>query len=133
MKQARSILVVDNYRNIREVLGQALRRWGHQVHLASSGEEACEILRHTAIDVILMDLRMPAMSGQTLYHVIISQWPELRYRVIVMTADPEAPDHEPWLRLYGLPVVSKPFTLDEVSTLLDAMSAGEPREANGEY
>lgn len=133
MKQARSILVVDNYRNIREVLGQALRRWGHQVHLASSGEEACEILRHTAVDVILMDLRMPAMSGQTLYHVIISQWPELRYRVIVMTADPEAPDHEPWLRLYGLPVVSKPFTLDEVSTLLDAMSAGEPREANGEY
>jgi CheY-like chemotaxis protein len=133
MTQPRSILVVDNYRNIREVLGQALRRWGHHVHLASSGEEACEILRHTAVDVILMDLRMPAMSGQTLYHVIISQWPELRYRVIVMTADPEAPDHEPWLRLYGLPVVSKPFTLDEVSTLLDAMSAGEPREANGEY
>jgi CheY-like chemotaxis protein len=133
MTQPRSILVVDNYRNIREVLGQALRRWGHHVHLASSGEEACEILRHTAVDVILMDLRMPAMSGQTLYHVIISQWPELRYRVIVMTADPQAPDHEPWLRLYGLPVVSKPFTLDEVSTLLDAISAGEPREANGEY
>jgi len=133
MTRSKSILVVDNYRNVRQVLGQALTRWGHDVRLASSGEEACEILRHTAVDIILMDLRMPAMSGQTLYHVIISQWPELRYRVIVMTGDPEAPDHEPWLRLYGLPVISKPFTLDEVYALIEAMSADEPREANGEF
>ena len=133
MKPPRSIMVVDNYRNVREVLGEALRRWGYEVHLATSGEEACEILAHTMVDVILMDLRMPAMSGQTLYHVIISQWPELRHRVVVMTADPEAPDHEPWLRLYGLPVVSKPFTLDEVSSLINAVTAEGPREANGKY
>ncbi|UCG85851.1 MAG: response regulator [Gemmatimonadota bacterium] len=133
MTHRKSILVVDNYRNVREVLGQALRRWGHEVRLASSGEEACEILQHTSVDTILMDLRMPAMSGQMLYHVMISQWPELRYRVIVMTADPEAPDHEPWLRLYRLPVLSKPFTLDEVSALIEAVSASEPREANGEF
>jgi two-component system OmpR family response regulator len=132
MTEPQSILVVDNYRNLRDLLAEALRRQGHSVQLASSGEEACEILSESAVDIILMDLRMPAMSGQTLYHVIISQWPELRYRVIVMTGDPEAPDHEPWLRLYQLPVLSKPFTLDELTELIYAMVGSEPRKVNGE-
>ena len=132
MMNSGSILVVDNYSNVREVLGVALERWGYDVQLAASGEEACEILRHISVDAVIMDLRMPAMSGQTLYHIILSQWPHLRFRVIVMTADPDAPDHEPWLRLYRLPVVSKPFTLDEVASLLGAVTAASPREVNGE-
>ncbi len=128
----RAILLVDDYRSIREVLGRALTRLGYTVFLAASGEEACEILKGHPIDVVLMDMRMPAMSGQTLFHVIISQWPELRSRVVIMTGDPEAADHETWLKLYDLPVVTKPFNLKEICDVIDVLSAEAPREVNGE-
>lgn len=131
--KTRSVLVVDNYPNVRKVLGEALRQARYEVHLAASGEEACEILRHASIDAVLMDLRMPAMSGKTLFHVIISQWPELRSSVAVMTGDPDASDHEPWLRLYELPVVMKPFTMTNMISLLETMTADLPREVNGEF
>ncbi len=131
--KCQSILIVDNYPNVRKVLGEALRRASYDVHLAASGEEACEILRHVSIDAVLMDLRMPAMSGKTLFHVIISQWPELRSSVAVMTADPDAGDNEPWLRLYQLPVVMKPFTMTHMLSLIKTMTAELPREVNGEF
>jgi two-component system OmpR family response regulator len=130
--KSRSILVVDNYPNVRKVLGEALQRASYEVHLAASGEEACEILRHVPIDAVLMDLRMPAMSGKTLFHVIMSQWPELRSSVAVMTGDPDASDHEPWLKLYELPVVMKPFTMTHMISLVEAITADPPREVNGE-
>lgn len=130
--RARTFLVVEHDRLARDVLGKAIRDYGHKTHLAASGEEACDILREHHVDAVLMALAMPAMSGQTLYHVIISRWPELRSRILVMTGDPAAERHAPWLRLYALPVIRKPPNLRETVALLEEISSVEPLEANGE-
>lgn len=102
------ILVVDDDPSVRRVLERALQRRGHVAYMAAAGDEALEILRTHEVDVVLMDLRMPGMSGQTLYHVIASQWPSLGTRVVVMSGDPDAVDHEEWLSLNNMPVISKP-------------------------
>ena len=69
----RTALVVDDFLSVRAVLARALERRGWKVFLAASGEEACEILKAHEIDAVAMDLRMPTMSGQTLFHVIVTQ------------------------------------------------------------
>ena len=130
MKNA-AILVVDDYQAVRKALGRALESVGYSVFLAASGEEALGILREHHMDAVVLDLHMPVMSGQTLFHVIIGKWPALKAKVLIMTGDARAEEKETWLKLYDLPVVKKPFALGEVITLIDVLTADEPREANG--
>jgi CheY-like chemotaxis protein len=126
-----AILVVDDYKAVRKALGRALESVGYTVLLAASGEEALVILREHHMDAVVMDLHMPVMSGQTLFHVLISKWPELKAKVLIMTGDAKAEEKETWLKLYDLPIVKKPFALGEVITLIDVLTKDEPREANG--
>ena len=130
MKNA-AILVVDDYKAVRRALGRALESVGYTVFLAASGEEALVILREHHVEAVVMDLHMPVMSGQTLFHVLISKWPELKAKVLIMTGDAKAEEKETWLKLYDLPIVKKPFALGEVITLIDVLTRDEPREANG--
>ncbi len=126
-----AILVVDDYKAVRRALGRALESVGYTVFLAASGEEALEFLREHPIDAVVMDLHMPVMSGQTLFHVLISKWPELKAKVLIMTGDAKAEEKETWLKLYDLPIVKKPFALGEVITLIDVLAKDEPQEASG--
>lgn len=130
MKNA-AILVVDDYKAVRKALGRALESVGYSVFMAASGEEALATLREHHIDTVVMDLHMPVMSGQTLFHVLISKWPALKTRVLIMTGDAKAEEKETWLKLYDLPIVKKPFALGEVIALIDVLTKDEPREANG--
>ncbi|HEY5647109.1 MAG TPA: response regulator, partial [Pseudomonadales bacterium] len=122
---------VDDEPGIRRVLSRALTRIGHSVLLATTGEEACQVLESSRVDVVMMDLRMPSMSGQTLYHVIASRWPDLVGRVVVMSGDPEATDHESWLGLHDLPVLPKPFDIAQLVDLVTRFTESPRREANG--
>ena len=125
----RRILVVDDEPAVRRALEKALTRNGFTVFLANSGEQACELLTSESVDAVLMDLRMPSMSGQTLFHVILTQWPKLASRVAIMSGDPE--DQQEWLELYDLPVLAKPFELARVFGMIDMLTAVERRQANG--
>ncbi len=125
------ILVVDDDPSVRRVLQRALKLGGHTTLLAATGDAACELLVTEEVDLILMDLRMPSMSGQTLYHVIASQWPHLAGRVVVMSGDPDAEDHEDWLTLHRLPVIPKPFELATLLSLIERLVSDVQRRANG--
>ena len=129
--KSRSVLVVDDEPAVRRALEKALTRRGHTVFLATSGEQACELLALQSVDAILMDLRMPSMSGQTLFHVILTQWPQLAARIAIMSGDPDADDQQEWLQLYHLPVIAKPFELVRVFDMVDMLTAAEQRQVNG--
>lgn len=128
-----SLLVVERDQGLRDTLVNTLGPHGYAVHLAGSGEEACDILRVREIDMVVMGLRLPTMSGQTLFHIIISRWPRLRLRVLVLTGAAEVETHGPWLRLYHLPVLTIPIQPDQLLSLVSNMTVDEPREVNGEY
>lgn len=125
-----TILIVDDDPGVRRVLSRALSQIGYGVLPATTGEEACEVLAAQHVDLILMDLRMPSMSGQTLFHMIRTQWPHLAARVVIMSGDPEAKDHEDWLDLHNVAVLSKPFGIPQVVDLIRRLTATERREAN---
>jgi two-component system response regulator AtoC len=57
------VLVVDDEAAIRQVIGAQLRKAGHEVELASSGEEAVSRLMAGDVDVVVCDLRLPDLGG----------------------------------------------------------------------
>ncbi|RMD85776.1 MAG: response regulator, partial [Candidatus Dadabacteria bacterium] len=57
------ILVVEDDWAMLETCSQVLSRAGYDVHAVSSGREAEEILKTSAIDVVITDLKMPEVGG----------------------------------------------------------------------
>lgn len=58
-----TVLVVDDYDEIRALTRKALEAFGYGVVEATNGQEAVEVARRTLPDVILMDLSMPMLDG----------------------------------------------------------------------
>jgi DNA-binding NtrC family response regulator len=77
------ILVVDDEDYIREVVRRALENAGYEVEEAADGKIALAMLRQFPYNVIITDLRMPGLTGETILEEAVSLFPETV--VIVMT------------------------------------------------
>ncbi|MGZ8460118.1 MAG: sigma-54-dependent transcriptional regulator [Candidatus Deferrimicrobiaceae bacterium] len=70
-----TILVVDDERNQREILGSILTDEGYRTLLAGSGQEALDTLEREHLDLVLTDLVMPGMTGEDLIDAILVKSP----------------------------------------------------------
>ena len=57
------ILIAEDERDIRDLVAFTLRFAGHEVQVATNGEEAVQMAPQVNPDLILMDVRMPRMTG----------------------------------------------------------------------
>lgn len=112
------ILVVEDEPAIGQVCRLVLTRDGFEVDTAVNGEMAQRMLREGDYDLILMDVRMPVMSGREFYQILEVQYPELADRVIFATGDVIGNDTSKFLKQSGRPVLIKPFTPDELKTIV---------------
>ncbi len=83
----RTVLVVDDETEVRDVLREILSGAQHWVETAASGREALTRLEGRHYDVVLTDIRMPDMDGLTLFEEIKRRWPERAGRVVFVTGD----------------------------------------------
>lgn len=122
------VLVIDDEPAVRHALERSLRYFGYAVVSAAGGDSAYEILQHDRFDIVLLDIRMPFMSGDTLFLAITRRWPELRERVILMTGDAEYV-MEGWsAELKNRPLLAKPFTLDTLTRCLASVLESQSRQ-----
>ncbi len=77
------VLIVDDERVLRIALGKLLTHDGWQVVTAASGAEALLLLAESCFDILLLDLKMPGLSGQETCRLAKEKWPEMP--VIVMS------------------------------------------------
>jgi CheY-like chemotaxis protein len=84
MSASLSILVVDDNPSMASALADVLDVKGFEVHAATSGEEALEILQAHPVDILLTDVIMPDMDGLALYRATRKTHPRLT--TILMTA-----------------------------------------------
>jgi len=80
----RTVLVVDDERNMRMVMEMALEEAGYRVLTAETAEQAMPLLRDPDLQVVLSDLKMPGMGGEAFIARCRRDRPELP--VIVVTA-----------------------------------------------
>lgn len=130
------ILIVDDEPSLRRTLQRALTSYKYEVVTAADPHSAYQMLDESSFDLVLLDLRLPQMGGDTFFLAIVRRWPRLQGRVILMSGDPwsELNDWPP--ELAGCPVLPKPFSLETLVKLVAAvLSAAASRpdllEGNG--
>ncbi|WP_449246082.1 response regulator [Desulfarculus baarsii] len=122
------LLVVDDEKNIRLTVTQALEDLGLPVRTAVNGEEAMTMLDEEPFDVVFLDLRMPGMDGMEALRRIRDGWPKTR--VIVITAHGKIESAVQAMKLGALDFVQKPFSPAEVRELALRALEGGAEEAN---
>jgi DNA-binding NtrC family response regulator len=116
----RRVLVVDDEPSICRALTIALSRAGYDVVSALSGEAAHELLRTTHFDVLFLDLRIPDVRGDVLFHLAASLQPHLRHRTLFSTGD-VSERAQSLIDECQCPVIRKPFKLDDVLAAVAAL------------
>lgn len=108
----RKVLVIDDEPIVRTSSKRTLVPEGYNVALADSGKAGIELLEREKFDVILLDLKMPDMSGIDVLKVIMERWPGTK--VIIVTGYSTVDTAVEALRLGAFNHIEKPFTPDSL-------------------
>ena len=121
------VLIVDDERDFLDSLAKRLTLRGLQVVAASSGAEALQVLERDAIDVVVLDVRMPGMDGVETLRRIKRLYPQVE--VVMLTGHADLDASLEGMRLGFFDYLTKPVDIGQlVAKLRDAMRsrAGEP-------
>lgn len=116
------LLVIDDDRDLRNMMADTLRFEGHEVWVAGDGQEGLDLLGRHPFDVIFCDLLMRRMDGATFYEHIRRDNPEVLNRIVIVTAQAHSPKYGRFLREVGAPVLEKPFTLQQLRQMVVRMA-----------
>ncbi len=106
-----TILVVDDEREIARALRRSLTAHGYKVLVAESGEEAIEVVSQQRLDLLLLDLLLPGISGLEVCRQVreVSNVP-----IIILSIKDAERDKVEALDLGADDYVAKPFSINEV-------------------
>jgi CheY-like chemotaxis protein len=118
--RARAVLVVDDDRDLRELVADVLEGSGRRVFTARDGTDALRQLDRDGIPrpcVVLLDWFMAPMGGHAFLERLATRSDAAAFRVLLLSASTAAPPPDlPW-RVAG--VLHKPFGLDELFQMID--------------
>lgn len=129
------ILVVDDDQAIQEMLGMMLEGCGYNVLHATNGLEALEVLRTTPDRlVVLLDLHMPKIDGRGVLHAVAEdERLSTQHSYILLSATQDLSPYEPDPTLPPVPVVPKPFEMDDLLDTVDKVAQHIASPVGGSY
>lgn len=116
MASERRVLVVDDNREIRNILLTALQGRSLTVDLASGGAEAIRLLRENTYAVVVLDLLMPHVDGFAVLDAIDHDLPHPPVVLVVTAADANTIKSAEARRIHG--IVRKPFDPVEIAGIV---------------
>jgi CheY-like chemotaxis protein len=117
------ILIAEDERDIRDLVAFTLRFAGHEVFAAANGEEAVDMAPNVNPDIILMDVRMPRMTGYEACKVM-KQNPDLRdIPVVFLSAKGQEAEIQQGLDAGAEEYLLKPFAPDQLTSRVKAILA----------
>ena len=115
---ATTVLVVEDDRNIAELLQLYLEKEGYAVTIAADGGKGLEKFRTIKPDLVLLDVMMPVMDGWAVCNAIRS---ESQTPIIMLTAKSETTDKVQGLKAGADDYITKPFEMREVLARVEAV------------
>ncbi|MBP8980141.1 MAG: response regulator transcription factor [Syntrophobacterales bacterium] len=112
--KAKKILVVDDEKDIAELIAFNLEQEGFSVFRAGGGEEAMSLIRSKEPDLVILDLMMPGLSGFDVCRLVRKNVATENLPIIMVTARGENLDKVLGLELGADDYITKPFSVREL-------------------
>jgi diguanylate cyclase (GGDEF)-like protein/PAS domain S-box-containing protein len=106
-----ALLIVDDEESNRDMLSRRLKRQGFSVNVAEDGPQALDCVRNQALDLVLLDIRMPGMSGMEVLKGIRERYSPTQLPVIMVTAESNSASIVEALDLGANDYITKPVDL----------------------
>ena len=119
----KSIVVVDDDRQLAELLREFLTDEDYRVAVCAHGDQAFSMIRSLLPDLIILDVRMAEIGGLGVLY-LLSTDPQTRQIPVLMCTAVSAGEMQPWhdvLDEKGVPILYKPFELDQLADHIAAM------------
>ena len=117
-ERSQRALVVDDEEIIRYVLIEDLEEIGYECVEASNGQSALEQLDSQKFQVVMLDIRMPGMSGLEVMKIIRASYPDTCVIMVSALANPDVADRA--IRSMGADAfVSKPWVSEELQMTIE--------------
>ena len=113
------ILVVDDEPIVQQFLTEVLTEEGHEVEIVDNGDDALERIDSEDYDVILLDVKLPGMSGIELYEYMQKAVKSLASKVIFITGDVMSADTMVFIKSAGTSYITKPFDAEQLKKDID--------------
>ena len=127
---AKTVLIVEDDRNIADLLRLYLEKEGYEVVIANDGLKGVELFKSSQPSLVLLDVMLPGMDGWGVCRAIRS---ESKTPIIMLTAKSETEDKVSGLKQGADDYITKPFEMKEVLTRIEAVlrrSGIEPEKAS---
>jgi two-component system, NtrC family, response regulator AtoC len=111
-----SILVVDDEAQLREGIATYLNQECYEIQQASTGEDALTLLKETPFDILITDMKLPGVDGNTVLQEALSIYPDLIGIIITGYGTVESAVQA--MKNGAYDYIAKPFQLMEVSLLV---------------
>ncbi len=117
------ILIAEDERDIRDLIAFTLRFAGYEVVTAANGEEAVELAPKENPDLILMDVRMPRMTGYDACRILKAN-PEMKdLPIVFLSAKGQESEIQTGLEAGAEEYLLKPFAPDQLTERVKAILA----------
>jgi two-component system phosphate regulon response regulator PhoB len=127
-----NILVVDDEKDILELIEYNLSKNGYRVKTASSGEEALELVKENDFDLIILDLMLPGVDGFDICKIIKSDRQRANIPIVMVTAKSDEADKVAGLEIGADHYVTKPFSPRELMAIVKATLRRKPAKEEEE-
>lgn len=117
------ILVIDDEEPVVTLITEVLNLDGHEITPAFNGAEALALLQHNDYDLILSDVRMPAVGGPTFFESLQTTRPDLLPLVVFVTGDTVSTSTREFLKKTNRPMLAKPFDPERLRALVNEQLA----------
>lgn len=115
-----NVLVVDDEQAVRDTCAEVATQSGMKAMVAATAEEALEVLEHSAVDILLTDLKLPRATGVELLKLVHDMHPEVA--VVVLTQYGSIESAVEVTRLGAMDYVTKPFRIEELRSRLERVA-----------
>ena len=121
-----SVLIVEDDRNIAELLQMYLEKEGYAVTVAADGGQGLAKFRAIKPDLVLLDVMLPEVSGYQIVQDLRADPDLSKIRVLMMTARGSVVERRKGLMLGADGFIAKPFELAELRAEMARVLAGQP-------
>ena len=111
------ILIVDDTKTIRQILGDMMNSLGYENKVATDGLQALTMLKEEVFSVVISDIEMPGIDGLTLIKRIKEESPEID--VISITGFEKKYSYSEVIKTGASDFIIKPFGIDEITAKLN--------------